>query len=248
MKQMLKAYGLPLLVLAGGLLGALLRWILYTTGVDERGLLVSFHFAEILLWVVTLGTGVLLVLETLPLQQANKYRFNFPRSAGSAVCCFAAAVGVGVTAIQTLGASESTLTLVCGILGLFSAVSLAFLGYCRWKGVRPSLLFTVLICAFLIVRLVCCYQIWSSDPQVQDYIFPLLANIGATIACYYSAAFSEEEGNRKLHTLFHLAAGYCALVSLPCCDSFIFYLSVAVWMFSDLCNLTPLPRQYRNRE
>lgn len=248
MKQFLKAYGLPLLVLSGGLLGALLRWILYTTGMDDRGLLVSWHFAEILLWVVTLGTGVFLVLETIPLQQANKYRFNFPRSVGSAVSCFVAALGIGVTAIQTLGASQSNLTLVSGILGLFSAVALAFLGYCRLRGIRPSLLFSMVICVFLIVRLICCYQLWSSDPQLQDYIFPLLANIGATIACYYSAAFSDEDGNRKWHTLFHLAAGYCALVSLPYCDSFIFYLSLAVWMFSDLCNLTPLPRQYRNRE
>lgn len=242
MKRFLNVYGLPLLVLLGGILGALLRYILYTTGIDDRGLLVSGHFAWILLWVVTLAVAALLIVQTLPLQQANKYRFNFPRSVLSACGYSLSAIGLVVTAILALTGVENTLTLICGILGFCAAAALSFLGYCRWKGIRPSILYSVVICVFLIVRLVYCYQIWSADPQLQDYIFPLLANIGAAIACYQSAVFTDGDGSRKMHTISHLATGYCALVSLPFCESPILYAALAVWMFSDLCNLRPMPR------
>lgn len=248
MKQFLKVYGLPLLVLLGGILGALLRRFLYTTGIDSRGLLVSGQVAEILLWLLTLGVFTLLILQTLPLQQANKYGFNFPKSIFSAIGTCLAAIGFLVTAIPALLSYGNTLTLLLGILGLCSVASLAFLGSFRGNGTRPSIIFSVVICAFFMVRLVHCYQLWSSDPQLQDYIFPLLANVGAMVACYYSAGFADGDGSRKWHTLFHLATGYCALVSLPHCDDPIFYLSLAIWMFSDLCNLTPMPRNFRNQE
>ena len=47
----------------------------------------------------------------------------------------------------------------------------------------------------------------------------------------------------QLYFMFvHLAAGFFCLLSLPRCDQPVFYLTMAVWMFSDLCNLTPMPR------
>ena len=39
--------------LGAGLLGLLLRVLLYSTGIDRRGLLISGHWAQIALWLLT---------------------------------------------------------------------------------------------------------------------------------------------------------------------------------------------------
>lgn len=248
MKKRTTAVLLPWLILSLGILGALLRGLLYATGVDGRGLLVDFHIYHILLGILTVITGVCLVLLTRNLKQAGKYGFNFPRSIVGTVGSAAAAVGFAVSSVRLLLAGGQGIVVISAVLGLVSAGILTFLAYNRFRGKQPSFVFPVVICVFLMVRLIYCYRLWSADPQLQDYIFALLANTGAMLACYFNAGFVTGEGNRRLHTLLHLATVYCAVVCLPLSDDVIFYLSVAVWMFTDLCNLTPLPRTFEKVE
>ena len=248
MKKRRSAALLPWLILGLGILGALLRALLYATGVDDRGLLVDFHIYHILLGVLTVLTGACLVFLTRNLKQAGKYGFNFPKSVISAVGSAAAAVGFAVSSLQMLINEGEGLATASALLGLISAGILAVLAFARLQGKQPSSVLSMVICVFLMVRLVYCYRLWSADPQLQDYIFALLANTGAMLACYFNAAFATDEGNRRLHTLLHLAAVYCAVVCLPFSDDVIFYAAVAVWMFTDLCDLTPMPRTFEKVE
>ena len=248
MKRRTTAALLPWLILSFGILGALLRGLLYATGVDGRGLLVDFHIYHILLGILTVITGVCLVLLTRNLKQASKYGFNFPRSIVSAVGSAAAAVGFAVSCVRMFLAGAQGIAAISAALGLISAVMLGLLAYNRFRGKQPSSVISMVICVFLMVRLIYCYRLWSADPQLQDYVFALLANVGAMLACYFNAGFAAGEGNRRLHTLLHLASVYCAVVCLPFSDDMIFYLSVAVWMFTDLCNLTPMSRAFEKVE
>ena len=248
MKKRTTAVLLPWLILGFGILGALLRGLLYATGIDGRGLLVDFHIYHILLGILTVITGVCLVLLTRNLKQAGKYGFNFPKSVVSTVGSAAAAVGFAVSSVRLLLDGVQGIAVISAVLGLAGAGVLAFMAYNRFRGNQPSSVFSMVLCAFLMVRLIYCYRLWSADPQLQDYVFALLANVGAMLACYFNAAFAVGEGNRRMHTLLHLATVYCAVVCLPFSDDVIFYLSVAVWMFTDLCNLTPMPRTFEKVE
>lgn len=245
LKEYLKTEYLPYTILAAGCLGAFLRFLLFATGVDSKGLLVSGHAAQILLWILTAGVAALLLYLTKDLKQAPKYTFNFPPSLIGTIGSAAAAVGLLVTAIHILYTATDDLSVFTGILCLISAASLGFLANCRFRGMHPSALFPMIICAFLMANLVCMYRQWSGNPQTEEYVFCLLAAVCSLLACYYSAGFAASAGNRQLHTLTHLGAVYFCMLSLPRCEFPLFYISMICWLFTDLCDLTPMPRKMR---
>ena len=172
MKRLLAPTLLPWITLAAGALGLLLRIWLYSTGIDETGLLIAGHPAEILIWLLTAGMMVLLWLSTSPLVAAPKYRFNFPRSVFDATGCGFAALGIGFTSAMEIMARSDTLTSLTAIVGIFAAASLAALALMRFKGIQPGILFHVILCVYFMLRLVSLYRHWSADPQLQDYFSP----------------------------------------------------------------------------
>lgn len=248
MKKYPNTFFLPLLILALSIIGAVLRGILYATGLDEKGLLLPFQLSHILLWVVTLGAAAIIFVFTHRLQQANKYRFNFPASLLGAIGAGAAAIGFCISSVLLLNQPQDLLGILTAVGGFLSAVALGFLAYLRKEGRHPSAIFSIVICAFFMVRIIYCYKTWSANPQLQDYLFPLLANISAMLACYCDATFTDGEGKRRNHCIFHLATVYCAVVSVPACDSVPLYLCLAVWMVTSLCNLTPMPKTFEKTE
>lgn len=245
MEKLLKHKNLPWAVLAAGALGIVLEIILLASGGDNGGLLVRGHFAYTLLWILTFAASALLVLGTWDLTQAAKFSFNFPPSVIAAAGTAAAAAGVLVATVRNLFAVSDFLVLMDVILGLLSCAALVFISRCRWKGMHPSVIFHAVVCVYLMVDLVCVYRLRSSDPQVESYCFSLLASVCIMLASYYNAAFAANSGNRRMHTLTHLAAVYFCLLSLPWGDNAVFYLTMAAWIFTDLCNLTPMPRNMR---
>ncbi len=245
MNQLLKSYYLPWYLLGAGLLGAVLRLLLFATGMDQKGLLASGHWAAVLIWVLTAGALALLIYLCLDLKQAAKYSFNFPAFLPGSIGAAMASLGVLVTSVSALSHSTDTVTTLCAVFGLLSAGALAFLAYCRYQGLQPSSLFPMVICVYLMLRLVCQYRAWSWDPQIMDYFFCLMATVSLMLASYYDACFCAHSGNRRMHTVTHLAAVYFCLVSLPRSDAPVFYPAMAAWMFTNLCSLTPLPRARR---
>lgn len=226
---------LPNIALLGGLLAAALRFWLYTKGMDDKGLLLVGHPAHYLIWVVTAVVLPLLFIGSRALKDGNKFRSNFPADPISAAGCIIAAAGVFYDALGHFGGDG--LQLASGILGIFSAAALIFIGFCRLKGRYPSVIFNTFICLYLMMTLVALYRVWSAAPQLQDYIFPLTGCIATMLACYHDAAFAVNFGSRKAHTFFHAAAVFLCLASLPHNSSWPFYLTLAVWMYTGRCNL-----------
>ena len=248
MKKFFQGHVLPLLALELGILSALLRGILYAEALDDRGLLPLFNFLEILLWALTLGMIVSLFFAVRKMPRGNNYNANYPPSVCQAAAMGLSAIGFAVSSAILLFSAADAVATVSAILGILSGVVLLYLALCRWKGIRPSALFPFVLCLFFIVRLIYCYRLWSADPQLQNYLFPLLANVCAMLAGYYTTAFTDGNGNRKLHTFFHLAAAYFAIASLPVCEDILFYLSLTLWLLADLCKFTALIKKQKKTE
>ena len=236
MKKLLHTKNLPWAVLAAGILGFILELILSSSGST-----VLYGFV----WALTVGTAVLLVWGTWDLKQAPKYGFNFPASVIGAVGTAAAAAGILSSTVIKFFSISDFLSVLDVLLGLFATASLLFLSQCRWKGRHPSILFHGVVCIYLMVDLICVYRLRSSDPQVWRYCFSVLASVSVMLSCYYDAAFAANAGDRKMHTLSHLSAVYLCLLSLPLGGNPIFYLTMAAWLFTNLCNLTPMRREMR---
>lgn len=249
MKNVFKPTRLPLLILCAGGIGLLLRIWLLSTGVDDKGLLVSGHPAEILLWLLTAAVAAGLLYLTKDLVEAGKYRFNFPASDIGGIGAFLAAGGIGITALVELIGQSGTFSVVVGLLGLLMVPTLIFLGRCRQKGLRPAPVFHTVLSLYLMLRLIGFYRHWSSDPQLQDYCFQLLATVCLMLAVYQHAAFDAGIGRRRPCAFFSLAAVYFCCLSLTDWAGIPFFLGTGAWMVTNLCSLIPMPgrRLFRNR-
>ena len=236
MEKLLNTKNLPWAVLAAGVLGFILELLLLAFGGS---------FLYTLLWVLTAATAVLLVWRTRDLKQAHKYSFNFPASLIGAAGAAAAAAGILISTVIKLFSASDTLSLLDIVLGLVATAAMLFLSRCRWKGLHPSIVFHAVVCIYLMVDLICVYRLRSSDPQVWKYCFSVLASVAVMLSCYYDAAFAANAGNRKMHTLSHLGAVYLCLLSLPAGGNPVFYLTMAAWTFTNLCDLTPMRRETR---
>lgn len=243
MNNILRPKYLPWITLAAGVVGFLLRCWLFGAAMDETGYLVPGHIAEVLIWVLTACVAALLLAGTARLLQADKYSFNFPRSMAGTVGCILGAAGIAVVAWTDLGAYSDLLTTVDSVLGFLSAAALVYIACCRRQGVQPNLLGHAVICVYFMLRLVSLYRHWSSDPQLQDYCFQLLATVCLMLATYHRTAFDADSGTRRRHVLYHLAAVYFCCLSLAGGRDIPFYFGAGAWMLTDLCSLIPLPRE-----
>lgn len=240
MKKFLKTTNLPWFVLAAGIIGIALRFWLLSTGIDKNNFLVSGHPADILLWLLTAATAALVIIGCLPVVEANKYAFNFPPSLIAAVGDSLLALGILVASILSLISSAGPLATASAVAGFLSTALLSLCAFLRWKGMRPTFLLRGLVCIFWVLRLVSLYQIWSPEPQLQNYIFQLFANVFMMLAFYQRTAFDADSGNRRAHAIYHLAATFLCCLSLVGSKDWFLYGAGALWAITDLCRLTPM--------
>lgn len=247
MKKILTPKYLPLVTLAASLLGLLLRiWLLGTD--NGKGFIIRGHISAVLLYILTAAFIVYLFLATRPLVEGNKYRYNFPPSMLGAVGTLIAAFAFGVTSILEWIGTTDTLTVIASLLGIISMFALVFVAHCRWKGNHPSTLFHIVVCAYLMLRLICMYRQWSADPQLQDYSFQLLGIVCMMLAAYHRATFDANFGKRHSYIFFALASVYFCCLSLAGPDHILFFLGSAVWFFTNLCSLTPMKRKKQEKQ
>lgn len=247
MKEFLKYLNhknLPWITLIVGAMGLLLRvWQLSTE--NDRGFIIRGHISGILLCILSLVFLAVLLVAVQPLEQAGKYSFNFPASLPGAIGTLIAALAFGLTSLVELFSAGNTLTEVVGIL---SAVALVFVARCRWKGLHPSTLFHIIICLWLVLRLLDLYRQWSADPQLQDYCYQLLAMVCLMLTTYQRATFDANFGKRKFYSFFSLAGVYFCCLSIAGPGNIWFYMGAACWLITDQCDLTPMPAEFLEKK
>lgn len=243
MKKIFRPANLIWAVLAAGCAGLLLRIWLFASRTEESGLLTAGHPAHVLLWLLTAAVVATVLWGTRDLKEAAKYSFNFPASLHSAIGCVLGALSIGITSVADWIVYPDSLTAIASVLGILSAAALLFVAYARWKGNPQSILYHAVISLYFMFRLVSQYRHWSADPQLMNYGFQLLASVCLMLSVYQNAAFDAAQGNRQLHTVFHMGAVYFCCVSLIGSENIVFYLGTGVWMLTNLCNLTPRKKQ-----
>lgn len=243
MKNLWKPNNLPTAAAALGVLGLVLRQMLYAFGMDGKNLLTANHPLELVLWAVTLAAIALIVAAVWKLGGSNRYVDNFSPSMPSAVGHILAAAGILLTVLLKEPMMPGTLGNIWKFLGFLSAPCLVLAGYARVQGKRPFFLLHMAACLFLVFHIVDHYQVWSGDPQLQDYVFILFGTMALMFFGFYTAAFDVGSGRRRMQLGMGLTAVYLCLVGLPDSGYPFLYLGGIAWVLTGLCTLNPKPSQ-----
>lgn len=237
LRKILKPPYWPWIFAGAGLIGAALLGGVYGTA-DEAGLLRSGTLWEVLLLILS-GAAVLLAAALcLDLKKAGRPGYHFPPSTPAAAGCLLGAVALLADAAGALFAGAGAVGLAYGLVGLVSAVALAYVALLRYRGRWPQVLMHGTVCMGLLLRLLYQYRFWCTKPQAMQFCFPLMANVLVLLACYQDATFSANAGSRRAHCITHLLAVYLCLCSLSGGENLPFYLGMAAWMATDLCRVT----------
>ncbi len=214
-----------------GVVGLLLRLWLYGAGVDDKGLLIPSHPANILVFILLAITfaAIILCVTKLPRKKLQK---PFPKSLSGAVGCAVAAAGIVIGSISELTAGDSV-SILSLVLSFIAAACFVLMGLSRTKGQRSSLLFCCAACVYFMVHLVSQYRLWSAEPQLQTYFFPLLSSVLLMLCCYHRCVLDIQGTGLRQYAFFNRAALFCCLVSLNT-DNWIFYFAMACWTAAEL--------------
>lgn len=215
---------LPWVVLGLGCVAGALRFLLYRTGVDEKGLLVSWHPLELTLW------GLLLVTLVLALAFTGKEPKRRRDEQLEALGQFMAAVGIAITAAGGFRKGAGMLDLIHMAAGIAAAVSLLYGAILRWQSKPEPIFCAAVSCVFFALHLVCRYRSWSAHPQVQDYFFPLMGAVCAMIFSYLRC----ESGKMKLRRVIGLLGAFCCVSAICKTQDPALYLGGALWMAANL--------------
>ena len=181
MNAMKKPSFLPCLALISGTAAFGLRKCLYAFAVDQRGLLISGHPLSFALWAVVAAAAVFLLWQVRKPEGSNTYETAFAPSRLSAGACAVLAGSLLVTVLNHTPALGNVAA-AWKVLGFLSAPAVMWAGICRSKGRKPFFVVHGLLCLFLLIHMVSRYQVWSSNPQLQDYIFELLAAVASLVS------------------------------------------------------------------
>jgi len=234
---------LPPAVLVLSIAAYILRRALYATAVDAKNLLLPGHPLEVLLCMVVLFGAALIVFTVRKLDGAQDYEDNFTPSSPAALGHALMGCTVLMMALLYQLPLGGTVSLVWKVLGILCGPAMIWGGFCRMKGRKPFFGIHAAVCLFLLLYLVSRYQDWSGNPQLQDYVFELLALVCLTLFSYQCAAFEVGTGNRRMQ----LATGLLALLLCGAANLRAqvpaLYFSGLIWTATDLCRLDPPPKK-----
>lgn len=245
MKLSVKPENIKYLVLGAGGLGLVLRLALYGTGIDEKGLLISGHWAGIALWVLSALVAAALLFLTRSIRGPEEYCDACPESFTAGLGALVLAAGILLTTISGFAESSSSVEQTVWLLGVASVISMAWVSFCRFSGKKPPFLCYGAVCLYFALRMVSRYQFWSSDPQLQDYVFYLGAYVALMLTAYHHAAFAAGIGRHRSLWLLSLAAVYLCCLSLKGTSDTLLLFTAGIWAFTNLTGVQPKSRRQR---
>ena len=213
-----------------GLILMCLRGLLYRLHVDGTGLLEPGTPLE---WGVYLLTAAALAIFALA-----------ARKQGETVCApkiaalgqILGALGLGITAACFSGEMGGALGTLWRVLGIAAAACLLWAAVCTMQRRNAGFFPQLVPCLFWVVHLLDNYRGWSGHPQLQSYVFPMLASMAATLLSYYTAAQTVGLGKPRTKKFCALAGGcLCLAAVLPgSAKTEILYFTTGLWALSCL--------------
>lgn len=234
MKRLLKMELLPAAAGVLGILGMVLRKTLYLRGTDVFGLLVKRHPLEAALWLLTILTTALVLASVWKMQPKTGARYH--ASFFAALGHILLAAGILLTVLPMvpkagmLGGLWRYSGVLCGPLLVYAAL-------CRAQGKKPSFLVYVVCSLFCVFHLVNHYQLWCSNPQLQDYLFAFAATICLMLCAYHLAALGVGMGDSRAMWAVSLLGLYLCLVSMADLQDLYLYLGGAAFCGLSLSGL-----------
>ena len=221
---------LPVLMLILGGAAFALRSALYGAAVDVKGLLLRGHPLEIALAALTFGALVLAALMAWKGEPEAEQSGSFLAALGNV----AAGAGILVTVLSAKTMPAGYLTSLWQILGYGAPACLLLAGITRLLGKQPFFLLHVAVCLFFLVHIVTRYQLWSANPQMQDYVFALLGAMALMFFGFYEASREAGCGNGRVRLGMGLAAIYLCLAELAQSSCPALYLGGILWVLTEL--------------
>lgn len=215
---------LPFFTLSTGVLGIVIRFWLFSTGIDDSGLLVTSHPGNTISFILTALTLGVLLLAVL----------NCPKSAVSgaskpgAAACWIAALGLLIADFTEMTLIQDTLSKFSLVLGILCAVCFVLSGLCRLQGKKTPMLAHILICVYFMAHLILQYRMWNTETQIQIYFFPLLASVTLMLYAYHRSMADQVGVNLRRELFFGQAALFFCCMSLNDQNG-LFYLCMALW-------------------
>lgn len=225
---------LPWLSLGFGIVGLALRIWLLVSGVDQMGLLETWHPANILVLIFTVIFLALLATSVQPLTTMDKYGKLFPASPRRALGVALGGIGICYSLFMH-GPVRGFLSVLLLLLGLLAVAAQAGVVLCRLKGMRPNFLLPAAITTYMILHTVELCRSWNSVPQVQSFFFPLMTCVFLLMTCYQHSLLNLQRGSRRQYVFYSQAAVFFCLLSAT--GHTFFYLCMAGWLALDMCSL-----------
>ena len=218
---------IPLLPLLSGLVCAGLRWLLFRNHTDALGLLETGILVET---GVFLLTGLCLVLFALAARRGWEAGENKLAAPGQML----GGLGIFLTALGNSGQMAGPVGTLWKILGLVAGICLIVQGVCTLKKRKVPFLLPLAVCVFFLLHLIDNYRGWSSQPQLQKYLFDLLGILSLTFFSYCDAARKVSLDKPKTRIFSGLCAVYFCLAAIPGTPEFtVLYARGALWALTD---------------
>lgn len=217
---------IPLLALLSGLVCAGLRWLLFRNHTDALGLLETGTSVEAGIFLLT---GLCLVLFALAARRgwAGENKLAAPGQ-------MLGGLGIFLTALGNSGQMAGPVGTLWKILGLVAGICLIVQGVCTLKKRKVPFLLPLAVCVFFLLHLIDNYRGWSSQPQLQKYLFDLLGILSLTFFSYCDAARKVSLGKPKTRIFAGLCAVYFCLAAIPGTPEFtVLYALCALWALTD---------------
>lgn len=234
MKENSAGRWMPLLMLLLGLIALALRKGLYLFAVDDRGLLVRSHPLGIALAALSAAALILVLLAVRKYVASGTdeylHRANLPAAFGNV----AAGAGILAAVLNGTTAMGGYLDRLWCCLGLAAPVCLLLAGFSRVRGKVPFFGFHVVACLFFVLHIVARYQFWSSDPQLQNYVFALLGTMSLLFFSFYTATLEAGCGNPRVRLGMGLGAIYLCTAELARSSCPALYLGGILWVLTEL--------------
>ena len=225
MKHPFRSRILPLFTMGAGGLGLALRLWLYS-GIDSKGLLPIGHPANyglFLLSAMTIGILFLATRELTP-RRVNK---QFLRISGTVAYALAGLCLI-LTAILKLSGSMVRLAWVAVGAALVGGLILLLMAVMRYFRKRPPYWVSAIITIVLMLNTVAQCQVWGSEPQLQEYFFPLLASVFLILSAYEKTKFTAKRGDVRTLAFFSQCALFFCCISLNTAH-WLLYFGMMLW-------------------
>lgn len=219
------------LALAGlGVVGFFLRKGLYAVALDHKNLLLEGHPLQWLLFLVTAFAIAMAALYGMGTEPGNA-----PHSGKVAAIGSIALAGGILMALLPEGFAVGGLSRMRNVLGILAALAMMAGAVQQLRGQKVFFLFPGIVCVFFAVHMVSCYQGWSSNPQILDYLYTLLASVGLMLFAYQQTACAADCGSGKLMRLFGSFSIFCGITALSGTEYPAMYLAGSFWVLTALC-------------